>query len=104
MRLSEEMGKLLSEAGTAGFICAALKGAHSMLMQLEAKNSIGAPFLLQANWRRQCGAFSQKGFKSIAVQLQSAKRRATRCSDFFWLSRKSICSNPNKWGESELWA
>jgi hypothetical protein len=41
-RLSEELGKLLSEAGTVDFMRAALEGALNMLMQLEAEASAGA--------------------------------------------------------------
>jgi hypothetical protein len=38
-RLSEELGKLLCEAGTAGFMRAALEGAPNMLMQPEAEGA-----------------------------------------------------------------
>jgi hypothetical protein len=40
--LSEELGKLLSEAGTVDFMRAALEGALNMLMQLEVDASAGA--------------------------------------------------------------
>jgi transposase-like protein len=91
--LSEELGKLLSEAGTVDFMRAALEGAPNMLMQLEAEASAGAARCGRSESRTASlnGARRrQLDTAAGSVQLAIPKLREGSCYPSFLEPRRNV--------------